>query len=439
MALVAQAAPHPAGNPPGLSASASYNRRVNPRLGLLQPYPFEKLRALLAGVKPPAELKPISLGLGEPQHPTPALIKETLAANLAGLGRYPATLGLPELRAAIAEWLARRHALGSIDADKEVIPVLGSREALFAIAQAVLDPSESDALVACPNPFYQIYEGAALLGGAKPYFVNALARNRFKPDWDAIPEAVWKRVRLLYTCSPNNPNGRVMGRDEWRKLFELSDRFGFVIVSDECYSETYFDEANPPLGALRVAREAGRGDFANLVVLGSLSKRSSAPGLRSGYAAGHRAILEKFVLYRTYHGSQMANPVQLASIAAWKDEAHVLENRRLYREKFAAFHERVDPVLPLTRPDAAFYYWVAVPGGDDLAFAKDLFAATHVTVLPGSFLSREAHGENPGRGFVRMALVSTLEETLEAASRIHDFCTHLSHAKDHRRSVREAR
>jgi N-succinyldiaminopimelate aminotransferase len=395
---------------------------VNPRLGLLQPYPFEKLRALLAGARPPQDLKPISLGLGEPQHPTPALIKDTLAANLSGLGRYPLTLGLPELRAAIAEWLARRHGLGTLDADKEVIPILGSREALFAIAQTVLDPAESDALVACPNPFYQIYEGAALLAGAKPYFVNALAKNRFEPDWDAIPEAAWKRVRLLYTCSPNNPNGRVMGREEWRKLFGLADRYGFVIVSDECYSETYFDESAPPLGALRVAREIGRERFANLVVLGSLSKRSSAPGLRSGYAAGDRAIIEKFVLYRTYHGSQMSNPVQLASIAAWKDEAHVLENRRLYREKFAAFHEQVNPVLPLTRPDAAFYYWVAVPGGDDIAFARELFAATHITVLPGSYLSREAHGENPGRGFVRMALVSTMEETLEAASRIRDFC-----------------
>jgi N-succinyldiaminopimelate aminotransferase len=412
---------------------------VNPRLGLLQPYPFEKLRALLSGVTPPAGLRPISLGLGEPQHPTPALIRETLAANLAGLGRYPLTLGLPELRAAIAEWLARRHGLGRIDPDREVIPVLGSREALFAIAQAVLDPGEADALVACPNPFYQIYEGAALLGGAKPCYVNALAANGFKPDWEAIPEATWKRVRLLYTCSPNNPNGRVMGRDEWRRLFQLADRHGFVIVADECYSETYFDEAAPPLGALAVARELGREGFPNLVVLGSLSKRSSAPGLRSGFAAGDRAILEKFVLYRTYHGSQMANPVQMASIAAWKDEAHVLENRRLYREKFAAFHARVSPALPLTRPEAAFYYWVAVPGGDDLAFARELFAATHITVLPGSYLSREAHGENPGRGFVRMALVSTLEETLEAASRIRDFCAHYDpHAKDHRSSVREA-
>ena len=394
---------------------------MNPRLGLLQPYPFERLRELLAAAKPPAGLRPISLGLGEPQHPTPALIKDALAANFAGLARYPLTLGLPELRAALAEWIARRHGLGSIDPAKEVIPVTGSREALFSIAQTILDPAESDALVMAPNPFYQIYEGAILLGGARPYYLNALARDGFRPDLCAVPEGVWKRVRMLYACSPNNPNGRVMGLEEWRELFELSDRHGFVIISDECYSEIYFDESKPPLGALAAAKQLGRDGFPRLVVMGSLSKRSSAPGLRSGFAAGDRAVLEKFVLYRTYHGSQMSNTVQLASIPAWKDEVHVLDNRRLYREKFAAFYERVNPVLPLTRPDAAFYYWVAVPGGDDLAFARDLYAATHVTVLPGSYISREAHGVNPGRGFVRMALVSTVEEGVEAAERIAEF------------------
>ena len=394
---------------------------MNPRLGLLQPYPFERLRELLAGVTPPAGLRPVSLGLGEPQHPTPQLIKDALAANLGGLARYPLTLGLPELRAAMAEWIARRHGLGSLDPAKEVIPVNGSREALFAIAQTVLDPAEGAALVVAPNPFYQIYEGAALLGGARPYYMNALAHNRLRHDWASVPEGVWKRVRLLYACSPNNPTGRVMPLEEWKQIFELSERFGFVVVSDECYSEIYFDESRPPLGALAAARMLGREGYRRLIVLGSLSKRSSAPGLRSGFAAGDRAILEKFVLYRTYHGSQMSNAVQLASIAAWKDEAHVLENRRLYREKFAAFHERVNPVLPLPRPDAAFYYWAAVPGGDDLAFTRDLHAATNVTVLPGSYISREAHGVNPGRGFVRMALVSTVEDALEAAGRIRDF------------------
>lgn len=394
---------------------------MNPRLGLLQPYPFERLRELLAGAAPPPGLSPISLGMGEPQHPTPALIKDALAASLGGLARYPLTLGLPELRAAIAEWLARRHGLGSLDPAKEVIPVTGSREALFAIAQTILDPAEAEALVVVPNPFYQIYEGAALLAGARPYFMNAEPRNGLRADWASVPEGVWKRVRLLYACSPGNPHGRVMALGEWKQLFELSDRHGFVIVSDECYSEIYFDEARPPLGALAAAKQLGRAGYPRLIVMGSLSKRSSAPGLRSGFAAGDRTILEKFVLYRTYHGTQMSNAVQLASIPAWKDEAHVLDNRRLYREKFAAFYERVNPQLPLIRPDAAFYYWVAVPGGDDPAFARELYAAANVTVLPGSFISREAHGVNPGRGFVRMALVSTVEECVEAAERIAQF------------------
>ncbi len=394
---------------------------MNPRLGLLQPYPFEKLRELMSGAVPPVGLRPINLSIGEPQHPTPALLKEALAANLGSLARYPLTRGLPELREAMAAWLARRHGVPSIDAGTEVLPVAGSREALFSIAQTVLDPADSEALVLCPNPFYQIYEGAALLGGARPHFVNALAANRFRPEWHAIPETVWKRTRLVYACSPNNPNGRVMSADEWKRLFELSDRHGFVVVSDECYSEIYFDEASPPLGALRAATDCGRSRFENLVVMGSLSKRSNAPGLRSGFAAGDRTLLDRFALYRTYHGTAVSNAVQLASIAAWNDEAHVVENRRLYREKFARFRDLLAPVLPLALPDAAFYYWAAVPGGDDRRFARDLYAATAITVLPGSFLSRDAHGVNPGAGFVRIALVSTVEETEEAALRLRAF------------------
>ena len=399
---------------------------MNPRLGLLQPYPFERLRELLAGVQAPAGMRPIPLSLGEPQHPTPQLLKDALVAGFDGLARYPLTRGLPQLRIAIAEWLARRHGLGMVDPETEVLPTMGSREALFAIAQAVLDPADRDALVICPNPFYQIYEGAALLGGAKPYFVNSVPERGFAPDWDAIPETVWKRARLLYACSPNNPHGRVMPREEWHKLFRLSDRHGFVIVADECYSEIYFDESAPPVGSLRVAREMGREGFPNLVVMGSLSKRSNAPGLRSGFAAGDRAILERFALYRTYHGSALSNTVQMASVAAWKDEAHVVENRRLYREKFARFRERLDGVLPLAMPQAAFYFWAAAPGGDDERLARELYAATGVTVLPGSYLSREAHGVNPGRGFVRMALVSTVEETLEAAERIRAFVSSMA-------------
>jgi len=393
---------------------------MNPRLGLLKPYPFEKLRALLAGATPPTGLSPVNLSIGEPQHPTPAFLKEALAANLGGLARYPLTRGLPELRGAIAAWLRRRHALDALDPETQVIPVSGSREALFAIAQVLLDPAEHDALVVCPNPFYQIYEGAALLGGARPWFLNAVAADGFVPGWEHVPEHVWKRTRLVYTCSPNNPNGRVMTLAEWERLFALSDRHGFAIVSDECYGEIYFDESVPPLGALAAARLLGREGYPRLVVMGSLSKRSNAPGLRSGFAAGDASILEKFVLYRTYHGAAMSNTVQLASVAAWNDEAHVAENRRLYREKFAAFFDLVNPALPLTRPEAAFYYWAAVPG-DDESFARELFAATHVTVLPGSYLSREAHGANPGKGFVRIALVSTVAEAAEAGRRIAEF------------------
>ena len=393
---------------------------MNPRLGLLQPYPFERLNVLLAGVKPPAGLAPVSLSLGEPQHPTPDFIKQALAANFSGLARYPLTKGLPELRQAIAGWLTRRHGIPAVDAQTQVLPVSGTREALFSIAQAVLDPADAQARVICPNPFYQIYEGAALLGGAKPLFVNADGARGGAPDWGAITEADWARTRLVYACSPGNPTGRIMALDEWAMLFERADQHGFTIVADECYSEIYFDESAPPLGALAAAHRLGRAEFTRLVVMGSLSKRSNVPGLRSGFVAGDAQVLKPFLLYRTYHGSALSNTVQQASIAAWNDEAHVLENRRLYREKFATFFDLVNPALPLSRPDAAFYFWCRVPG-DDEAFARDLYAATGVVVLPGSYLSREAHGTNPGRGYVRMALVSTVAEAAEAGRRIADF------------------
>ena len=395
---------------------------MNPRLDLLHPYAFEKLRKLLAGVAPPAGKSVIALQIGEPQHPAPQLVKDALVAGLSGLSKYPVARGLPELRQSISQWISRRYA-AEVDPETEVLPVAGTREALFAIAQAVVDPDQRDALVICPNPFYQIYEGAALLAGAKPYYLNLLASNGFRAEWHGVPESVWKRTRMVFACSPNNPNGRVMPLGEWKQLFELADRHGFVVVSDECYSEIYFDESSPPLGALAAARELGRKGHANLVVMGSLSKRSNVPGLRSGFAAGSRAILDRFALYRTYHGAAVANTVQLASIAAWEDEAHVVENRRLYREKFAAFYDRVHPVLALVRPEAAFYYWAAVPGGDDESWTRELYAATGVTVLPGSYLSRDAHGTNPGRGYVRMALVSTVEESVEAANRIAEFAT----------------
>ncbi|MGE0355345.1 MAG: succinyldiaminopimelate transaminase [Burkholderiales bacterium] len=392
---------------------------MNPRLDLLQPYPFEKLKALLAGATPPADLAPVNLYIGEPQHPTPALLTDALKANLGGLARYPVTKGLPALREAIAAWLSRRFGV-AIDPETQVLPVAGTREGLFSIAHVLVDAGAKDPLVVCPNPFYQIYEGATILAGATPYFVNADPARGHVPDWEAVPDSVWARTQLLYACSPNNPNGRVMTLAEWAKLFALADRHGFTIVSDECYSEIYFDEATPPLGALAAARALGRHGFARLVVMGSLSKRSNAPGLRSGFAAGDAAVLEKFFLYRTYHGTAMSNTVQLASVAAWNDEAHVAENRRLYREKFATFFDLVNPVLPLAMPEAAFYFWAAVPG-DDAEFARALHAAAHVTVLPGSYLSREAHGSNPGRGHVRIALVSTVAEAAEAGRRIAAF------------------
>ena len=405
---------------------------MNPRLGLLQPYPFERLRGLLAGVSAPAGLAPISLGLGEPQHPTPQLIKQAVTANLAGLSRYPATAGQPELRDAIAAWITRRFGLKPLDPATQVLPVNGSKEALFSLVQAALDPDERDALVICPNPFYQIYEGATLLGGARPWFINSLAANGLKPDWGSIPDEVWAKARLAIVCSPSNPHGRVMTLEEWKLLFDLSDKHGFLIVADECYSEIYFDEATPPMGALAAASSLGRDGYPRLVSLSSLSKRSSAPGLRSGFVAGDRKVLASFLLYRTYHGSAMSNTVQAASIAAWKDEAHVVENRRLYREKFAAFRERVNPVLPLTMPQAAFYFWADV-GGDDAVFARDLYASTGITVLPGSYIGREARGVNPGRGFVRMALVSTVEESIEAANRIHEHLAKRSAAQPARK------
>jgi N-succinyldiaminopimelate aminotransferase len=396
---------------------------MNPRLDLLHPYPFENLRKLVAGITPPVGLAHINLSIGEPQHATPRLLTDALAANMAGLSRYPVTKGIPELRAAIASWLERRYGLPGIDIETQLLPVAGTREALFAIAQTVIDPADKEALVGIPNPFYQIYEGATLLAGATPYFLNTVAAKGMKPDWDGVSQEAWSKIRLLYACSPGNPTGRVMGLDEWQELFTLSDRHGFVIVSDECYSEIYFDESSKPLGGMEAAKKLGRSDYRNLVSMGSLSKRSNAPGLRSGFAAGDAKVIERYLLYRTYHGTAPSNAVQSASVAAWKDEAHVVENRRLYREKFAAFYEIVNPVLPLTHPEAAFYYWVKVPGGDDEAFARSLFAEAHITALPGSYLSRTAHGVNPGKGYLRIALVSTVADAVEGARRIRDFAT----------------
>jgi N-succinyldiaminopimelate aminotransferase len=396
---------------------------VNPRLQLLQPYPFEKLRKLFAGVTPDPALTHISLGIGEPRHPTPDLVKRALTDSLAKLASYPPTAGGEVLRQTIADWLVRRYRLRTIDWKTEVLPVNGSREALFAFAQTVIDPTEADSIVVCPNPFYQIYEGAALLAGARPHYVNTTADTGFGVDYASVPEAAWRKTRLLYVCSPGNPTGKVLGLEQWKEIFALSDRHGFVVASDECYSEIYFDEAAPPLGALQAAAELGRG-FARLVVFSSLSKRSNVPGMRSGFVAGDAAILKAFLLYRTYHGGAMNPAVQDASAAAWRDENHVRENRRKYAGKFDRITPLMQSALRLERPDAGFYLWARTPIADTV-FARRLYAEQHVTVLPGSFLARESGGVNPGANYIRMALVAEIDECLEAARRVVEFARRL--------------
>jgi N-succinyldiaminopimelate aminotransferase len=412
---------------------------MNPRLEQLHPYPFQKLRELFAGVTPNPELSPVNLSIGEPKHPTPQFIKDALIAGLGGLANYPITQGSDALRESICAWAERRYGV-KLDPATEVLPVNGSREALFAFAQASVDSSRHGRrVVISPNPFYQIYEGAALLAGARPFFLNTLPDNDFRMDWSRVPEDLWEQVNLIYVCSPGNPTGKVMSLADWKELFELSDRHGFVIAADECYSEIYFphpnplpegeganvmpttiNEGKPPLGALTAAQQLSRG-FKNLIVFNSLSKRSNVPGLRSGMVAGDAALMKAFLLYRTYHGSAMSPAVQAASIAAWNDEAHVVDNRRQYAEKFAAVMPLLKDVLSFDAPDAAFYLWAKVPAGDDAAFARGLYEKQHVTVLPGSYLARDAAGVNPGKGFVRIALVDSHDACVEAAGRIVRF------------------
>ncbi len=392
---------------------------MNPLLARLHPYPFERLRELTRNIKPKPAFRPITLCIGEPRHATPALIERALIEALSGLSSYPATAGEPALRDACAQWVQRRYGV-ALDAATQVLPVNGSREALFALAQTVIDPMRAGATVACPNPFYQIYEGAALLAGAGTAFANSDPRRNFAVDWSQIDDATWSRTQLLYVCSPGNPAGAVMPLCEWQALFALSDRHGFVIASDECYSEIYFGD-DAPLGSLQAAARLGREGFTNLVAFTSLSKRSSVPGLRSGFVAGDARLLKAFLLYRTYHGSAMSPPVQRASIAAWNDEAHVQANRALYRAKFGAVTPLLAGVLDVTLPDAGFYLWAGVPGGDDVAFALALLAQYNVAVLPGSLLGRDAHGANPGAGRIRLALVAGVDECVEAAQRIVAF------------------
>ena len=398
---------------------------MNPHLSKLHPYPFEKLRQLFAGITPNPDQREIRLSIGEPQHATPAFIREALTAGLGGLANYPTTLGSGELRLSIAAWLKRRYGLGDIDADTQILPVNGSREALFAFAQTIIDPTRGyTPLVVSPNPFYQIYEGAAYLAGAEPRFLNTLPGDDYAFDFAALSESEWQRVQLFFVCSPGNPTGKVLRLADWQRLFALADRYGFVIASDECYSEIFFDQSEPPLGCLQAASLLGR-DCARLVMFSSLSKRSNVPGMRSGFAAGDAAALKSFLLYRTYHGSAMNPAVQAASVAAWNDEAHVQENRRQYTEKFAAVTPRLAEVLPSTTlPDASFYLWVRTPVSDT-DFARQLFADYNVVVLPGSYLARTAQGVNPGAGFVRIALVAPLADCVEAAERIRSFISRL--------------
>jgi N-succinyldiaminopimelate aminotransferase len=415
---------------------------MNPRLARLHPYPFERWRELTRDITPPSAFTPISLGIGEPKHATPELVHEALVRGFPGLSAYPATAGEPLLREALTGWVQRRYGV-TLDPMTQVLPVNGSREALFAFAQTVIDPSQAGATVVCPNPFYQIYEGAALLAGAQTFFVPSLPEHNFAADWAAVSDETWARTQLLYVCSPGNPTGAVMPLREWEQLFALSDRHGFVIASDECYSEIYFRE-EAPLGSLQAAVALGRHGFKNLVAFTSLSKRSNVPGLRSGFVAGDAALLKAFLLYRTYHGSAMSPMVQGASAAAWNDEAHVVANRELYRSKFKQVMPVLQPVLDVALPDAAFYLWAALPARlphamqDDVQFARALLATYNVNVLPGRLLARDAPAvahpadgkpraadpsatHNPGRGRIRMALVAPVQECLEAAHRIAQF------------------
>ena len=397
---------------------------MNPLLQRLHPYPFERLRELTRGLTPNPALRPINLGIGEPRHPAPALVEQAINGAMAGLSVYPPTAGSPALREACAGWLQRRYGV-TVDPTTQVLPINGSREALFAFTQVAVDPTRACATVVCPNPFYQIYEGAALLAGAQTAFANSDPARNFAADWRAIDAATWARTQLLIVCSPGNPTGAVMPLAEWEALFALADRHGFVIASDECYSEIYFRD-EPPLGGLEAAVKLGRSDWRNLVAFTSLSKRSNVPGLRAGFVAGDARWMKAFLLYRTYHGSAMSPLVQQASIAAWNDEVHVIANRDLYRRKFAEVTPALAAALDVSLPDAGFYLWAGIPGGDDVAFALGLLAQYNVTVLPGSLLAREAHGVNPGAGRIRLALVAGVEECLEAAERI------VAYAQEHR-------
>lgn len=393
---------------------------MNPDLSKLQPYPFEKLTALKAAVTADTSLAHIALSIGEPKHPAPDFVQQALIDNIARLENYPTTKGLPELSQAIADWLQQRFKLSAVDAQTQVIPVNGTREAIFAFTQAAIDRSASKPLVLSPNPFYQIYEGAAYLAGATPHFLPCLEENGFMPDFDAISADVWQHCQLLFLCSPGNPTGAVIPFEQLQKLLQLADEHDFIIASDECYSEIYVDGKEAPIGLLQACEQLGRHDYKRCVVFHSLSKRSNLPGLRSGFIAGDAELLKPFLLYRTYHGCAMPLQTQLASIAAWGDEQHVAENRRQYSLKFAAVLDILQPVLDVRQTDASFYLWPKTPINEE-TFAQQLYARQQVTVLPGSYLSRTVDGINPGANRIRMALVASVDECIEAASRMRQF------------------
>jgi N-succinyldiaminopimelate aminotransferase len=393
---------------------------MNSALGLLRPYPFERLKTLLAGVTPPKGLRHIALSVGEPRHAPPAVLLDAFTKNLETLGSYPATAGLPEFRGAVARWLTRRFQLpeGSVDPETMVLPVNGTREALFAFAQASIS-RENAPMVVMPNPFYQIYEGAALLAGAEPFYMGNAPEHELLPDLDGVPGEVWERCELLFLCSPSNPTGAVASLEYLRRALALAEKYDFVVASDECYSEIFLDENNPPPGLLQAAIAAGHTQFERCIVFHSLSKRSSVPGLRSGFVAGDAHLIKPFLLYRTYHGCAMSIHTQLASIAAWNDDQHVVENRRLYREKFTRALPILQEVIEVSPPDASFYLWPRVADGE--RFTRELFERKNITVVPGAYLARDLEGANPGRERLRISLVASVDECVEAANRIRDF------------------
>jgi len=405
---------------------------MNPGFQRLAAYPFERLAVLKQPLVPPAHLSHIPLSIGEPKHTPPAFVLDTLRAHLDELGSYPATRGLPELRNAAARWAERRFGMpaGSVDGDAHVLPVAGTREALFAFAQAVVDArgAAQTPLVLMPNPGYQIYEGAALLAGAQPHYLDTTAANGFLPDLDAVSPAVWKRCQLLYLCSPANPVGTVMSTAYLQQALRLAEQHDFIIASDECYADLFDDESQPPASLLSAALAMGNSGFRRCMTFHSLSKRSSLPGLRSGFVAGDAALIKPFLLYRTYHGCAMPVPTQKASVAAWSDDAHVVANRALYRRKFDRVLPILAPVIQALRPAGGFYLWLNV-GGDDEAFTAGLFAEQNVTVVPGSYLARQSPQGNPGTGYVRISLVASEEECVQAATRIRAFLLSRNTAK----------